>query len=72
MTGIIRLLRGRVPRVKSSVVFYSKEGAKKQMNFWLDQYEDAVIQIYPYPDDVELPEPKEEKPMGRWYQKCYQ
>ena len=47
MPGTIKLLRGRVPRIRSSARYYSVAMRRKIIAIWRDQYEDAVIHIVP-------------------------
>lgn len=47
MPGTIKLLRGRVPQIRSSARYYSVAMRRKIIAIWRDQWEDAVIHIVP-------------------------
>jgi len=58
MKGTIELLTGRVPTHKKTLSWYSKEECRSIYNRWRNEYEDAVIQIWPEPGPccIELPD----------------
>lgn len=51
MKGTIELFTGRVPKHKKILSWYSKEECRGIYNLWMNQYEDAVIHIWPEPVD---------------------